>query len=269
MNRSLLIAALCSSRRPRCRRSPGRTATTHAHFSAGEPGDPKRSARVVDVIMKESDGKMDYVPDRIEVVSGEQIRFVLQNAGELAHEFVLATTAENLKHAAVMQKYPDMEHDDPNGKRLQPKGRSEILWRFTKAGEFEYRLPDPGPPRGRHDRQGHRQIAQPSAGGMYMRKITLSAIGAAALAMAALPGCGAGAVRAGSTAQVTKVDASAGKITIRHGPLKKFDMDEGMTMVFRAGDPAMLKAVKAGDKVKFVPDRINGQFTVMKIQKAK
>jgi Cu/Ag efflux protein CusF len=69
--------------------------------------------------------------------------------------------------------------------------------------------------------------------------------------------------------QVTKIDEPAGKITIRHGPLKKFDMDEGMTMVFRAADPAMLKAVKAGDRVKFVPERVNGQFTVMKIEKAK
>lgn len=69
--------------------------------------------------------------------------------------------------------------------------------------------------------------------------------------------------------QVTKVDASAQKITIKHGPLKKFDMDEGMTMVFRAADPAMLKAVKPGDKVKFVPERINGQFTITKIEKAR
>jgi Cu(I)/Ag(I) efflux system protein CusF len=69
--------------------------------------------------------------------------------------------------------------------------------------------------------------------------------------------------------QVTKVDESAGKITIKHGPIKKFDMDEGMTMVFRAGDPTMLKAVKAGDKVSFVPDRVSGQFTITKIEKAK
>ncbi len=69
--------------------------------------------------------------------------------------------------------------------------------------------------------------------------------------------------------QVTKVDESAGKITIKHGPLKKFDMDDGMTMVFRAGDPAMTKLVKAGDKIRFVPDRVNGQFTVTKIEKAK
>jgi Cu(I)/Ag(I) efflux system protein CusF len=69
--------------------------------------------------------------------------------------------------------------------------------------------------------------------------------------------------------QVTKIDESAGKITIKHGPLKKFDMDEGHTMVFRVQDPAMLKAVKAGDKIKFEPDRVNGQFTVIKIEKAK
>ena len=52
-------------------------------------------------------------------------------------------------------------------------------------------------------------------------------------------------------------------------PIKKFDMDEGMTMVFRAQDPAMLKTVKAGDKIKFDADKINGQFTVTKIEKAK
>lgn len=69
--------------------------------------------------------------------------------------------------------------------------------------------------------------------------------------------------------QVTKVDDGAQKITIRHGPLKQFGMDDPMTMVFRAGDPEMLKAVKAGDKVKFLPERINGQFTVTKIEKAK
>ncbi len=68
--------------------------------------------------------------------------------------------------------------------------------------------------------------------------------------------------------QVTKIDQSAGKITLRHGPIKKFDMD-GMTMVFRIQDPGMLKQVKVGDKVKFEADKINGQFTVIKIQKTK
>ena len=68
---------------------------------------------------------------------------------------------------------------------------------------------------------------------------------------------------------VTKVDASAGKISIKHGPMKKLDMDEGMTMVYTARDPAMLQAVKAGDKVKFDAENVNGQFLVTKIQKKK
>lgn len=69
--------------------------------------------------------------------------------------------------------------------------------------------------------------------------------------------------------QVKKVDEAAGKITIQHGALKKFDMEDGMTMVFRANDPAMLKQVKPGDRIKFEADKINGQFTVMKIEKKK
>ena len=67
--------------------------------------------------------------------------------------------------------------------------------------------------------------------------------------------------------EVKKIDEAAGKITIKHGPIKKFDMEDGMTMVYRVQDPAMLKTVKPGDKVKFDADQIDGQFTVMKIQK--
>ncbi len=69
--------------------------------------------------------------------------------------------------------------------------------------------------------------------------------------------------------EVTKVDESAGKITVKHGPIKKFDMDTGMTMVFRASDPAMLKQVKPGDKIKFEADKVSGQFTITKIEKQK
>ena len=67
---------------------------------------------------------------------------------------------------------------------------------------------------------------------------------------------------------VTKVDEAQGKLTINHGAIKNLDMD-AMTRVFRAGDPAMLKGLKAGDKIKFDADRVNGQITVTKLQKAK
>jgi Cu/Ag efflux protein CusF len=70
------------------------------------------------------------------------------------------------------------------------------------------------------------------------------------------------------TGTVEKVDAGTGKITIDHGPIPNLDMD-GMTMVFRAQDPAVLKGVKAGDKVRFQADRVNGQLSVVKIQKAR
>ena len=67
---------------------------------------------------------------------------------------------------------------------------------------------------------------------------------------------------------VTKIDEAQGKLTINHGPIKNLDMD-AMTMVFRASDPAMLKGLKAGTKVKFDVDRVNGQLTVTKLQPAK
>jgi len=116
----------------------------HGHFSAGRPGDPQKPARVVKIKMFEGSGKMGYEPARIEVRQGEQIRFVLQNDGEEDHEFILATVAENRKHAEVMKKNPDMEHDDPNAKRLLPHGHGEIVWKFTKRGRFEFACLIPG-----------------------------------------------------------------------------------------------------------------------------
>jgi Cu/Ag efflux protein CusF len=67
---------------------------------------------------------------------------------------------------------------------------------------------------------------------------------------------------------VESVDAAQGKLTIDHAPIPNLNMD-AMTMVFRAGDPAMLKTVKQGDKVQFQADRVNGQITVTKIQKGR
>nr|WP_262032520.1 copper-binding protein [Microvirga sp. Mcv34] len=67
---------------------------------------------------------------------------------------------------------------------------------------------------------------------------------------------------------VQKIDEAQGKITLEHGPIKNLDMD-AMTMVWRVQDPAMLKQVKAGDKVQFTADRVNGQLTVTSIKKGK
>lgn len=117
---------------------------SHANFSAGQPGNPKKPARVVQITMREGDGKMMYVPEKVEVRRGEQIKFIIRNDGELDHEFILATTKENLRHAEEMKKNPEMEHDDPNAQRLAPKQVKEIVWKFTKAGTFEFSCLIPG-----------------------------------------------------------------------------------------------------------------------------
>ncbi len=124
---------------------PGSAGHGHgAETAYGKPGDPKKPARIVNVVMAEGDGKMSFIPNRIEVRRGEQVRFALRNNGELDHEIVVATLEENLKHAIEMQKNPDMEHDDPNAKRLAPKKAGEIIWQFTKAGEFDFSCLIPG-----------------------------------------------------------------------------------------------------------------------------
>lgn len=70
--------------------------------------------------------------------------------------------------------------------------------------------------------------------------------------------------------EVKKIDEAAGKVTLKHGPIKNLDMqDESMTMVFRVQDPAMLKQVKVGDKVQFEAERASAGITITKMQKGK
>jgi Cu(I)/Ag(I) efflux system periplasmic protein CusF len=76
------------------------------------------------------------------------------------------------------------------------------------------------------------------------------------------------AAAAFSEGEIRKVDKAAKKLTIRHGPLKNLDMP-AMTMVFQVRDPAMLDQVKAGDKVRFEPQKIGSGNTVVLIEPAK
>lgn len=70
--------------------------------------------------------------------------------------------------------------------------------------------------------------------------------------------------------EVKKIDEAAGKVTLKHGPIKNLEMeDESMTMVFRVQDPAMLKQVKVGDKVQFEAERASAGITITKMQKGK
>ena len=78
-------------------------------------------------------------------------------------------------------------------------------------------------------------------------------------------GADAAALTAG---EVRKVDKAAGKITIKHGPMPKFDMP-AMTMVYRVKDKTMLDAMKTGDKIRFEMDSAGGEFTVLRLEKVK
>lgn len=89
-------------------------------------------------------------------------------------------------------------------------------------------------------------------------------IATATIAMPALSADGA-AVQG----EVKKIDEGAGKITLKHGPIKHLGMDEGMTMVFRVKDPAMLKQVKVGEKVEFEAENASSGITITKLQKTK
>jgi Cu/Ag efflux protein CusF len=77
------------------------------------------------------------------------------------------------------------------------------------------------------------------------------------------------ALAAGSLAdgEIRKVDKQAKKLTIRHAPLENLGMP-AMTMVFQVRDPSMLDTVKAGDKVKFVADKVGGSYTVTHMELA-
>ena len=133
---------------------PGEPGHSHSHSHAhshasgdtpfGRPGDPKQKAQTIELRMVERDGAMAFEPNEIKLKKGAQVRFRLANAGKLDHEMVIGTLEMNLRHAEEMNKNPDMEHDDPNGKRLAPGQTGEILWRFTRVGLFDFSCLIPG-----------------------------------------------------------------------------------------------------------------------------
>ncbi|HEX5287036.1 MAG TPA: copper-binding protein [Polaromonas sp.] len=68
--------------------------------------------------------------------------------------------------------------------------------------------------------------------------------------------------------EVRNIDQNAGKITLKHGEIKNLGMPP-MSMVFKAKDPALLNKVKAGDKVRFTADQVNGTLTLVSIEPSK
>src|SRR3981189_796672 len=108
---------------------PSTTAPVHEHHDKdvafGQPGDPLRVSRSVAIDMNDT---MRYNPARIGVKRGETIRFVVKNSGQVKHEVVLGTVKEFREHAALMRKFPEMEHADTNQLAVDPGKTGELLW---------------------------------------------------------------------------------------------------------------------------------------------
>ncbi len=111
---------------------------------AGQPGDPHKAARTVEIVMSEALVGMRYSPVRVEVREGEQVRFVVRNSGTLSHEFFIDGADENKRHAAMMAAMPDVKHDDPNAKTVAAGQAATLLWKFSHKGKFEFACLVPG-----------------------------------------------------------------------------------------------------------------------------
>jgi uncharacterized cupredoxin-like copper-binding protein len=198
----------------------------------GQEGDPKKVTRTIQVDMADN---MRFTPADVAVKRGETVKFVVRNDGKVLHEMVLGTKKAIAEHAALMKKFPEMEHADANMAHVKPGKAGEIVWQFTQAGEFQFACLQPG-----HFEAG------------MVGKVVVSAAAGGAMA----------------DGEVRKIDKAQGKITLRHGPIANLDMP-GMTMVFKVADPKMLDSVNEGDKVTFSADKVNGAITVTAIQPVK
>ena len=101
----------------------------------GIAGDAKMAKRTIEISMLDS---MRFSPKKIEAKQGETIKFVIKNTGQLLHEFVIGTKKENEEHAALMVKFPKMEHSEPYMAHVSPGKTGEIIWTFNKPGDFDF-----------------------------------------------------------------------------------------------------------------------------------
>jgi uncharacterized cupredoxin-like copper-binding protein len=107
----------------------------------GIAGDTKAVARTIELTMADN---MRFTPDVVEVRQGETIRFVVKNGGKVMHEMVIGTKKELDEHAAMMVRFPGMEHDEPYMTHVAPGKSGEIVWTFNRAGDFDFACLIPG-----------------------------------------------------------------------------------------------------------------------------
>jgi uncharacterized cupredoxin-like copper-binding protein len=101
----------------------------------GIAGEPAQVTRTLTIDMTDN---MRFTPDVLTVREGDTVRFVVRNMGRMLHEMVIGTPDELAKHAALMAKFPNMEHGAPYMVHVDPGKTGEIVWHFNRAGNFEF-----------------------------------------------------------------------------------------------------------------------------------
>ncbi|MEO8347040.1 MAG: cupredoxin family protein [Betaproteobacteria bacterium] len=101
----------------------------------GQTGDPKKVTRTINVVM---DDGFHYTPGKLSIKKGETVRIVARNKGKLLHEIVIGSPEELSAHAELMRKFPNMEHEAAYMAHVPPGKSEEIVWQFTKAGDFKF-----------------------------------------------------------------------------------------------------------------------------------
>jgi uncharacterized cupredoxin-like copper-binding protein len=101
----------------------------------GIAGEPRAAKRTVRVRMLDT---MRFEPDLLEFKRGETVRIDIRNEGRMLHELVIGTPRELEEHAALMLKFPAMEHDEPYMAHVEPGQSGRIVWHFNRAGRFEF-----------------------------------------------------------------------------------------------------------------------------------
>ncbi len=107
----------------------------------GKQGNPKKATRIIAIDMSDT---MRFGPADITVKQGETVKFVVTNKGKMMHEMVIGTMDELKEHGEMMKKHPGMEHDEPYMSHVSPGKKQDLVWQFTKAGEFYYACLIPG-----------------------------------------------------------------------------------------------------------------------------
>ena len=101
----------------------------------GIAGDAKAVKQTITLTMADN---MRFTPAKLEIRQGDTVRFTVKNQGKQLHEMVIGTKKELDAHAALMVKFPKMEHDEPYMAHVQAGKSQDLIWTFNRPGDFEF-----------------------------------------------------------------------------------------------------------------------------------